>query len=108
MTIRGHFARVYIVNNTIFDNFCDEGVLAFRGMEKESWIFANNIQVIKSSLPIGGNHSSVDSSALTILRSLVPIPSTSYAHLPFKFMFCSIFYIDNVFKKTSRTTTAST
>ena len=45
LTIRGHFARVYIVNNTIFDNFCDEGILAFRGMEKESWIFANNIQV---------------------------------------------------------------
>ena len=45
MIIRGHFARVYVVNNTIFDNFCDEGILAFRGMEKESWIFANNIQV---------------------------------------------------------------
>jgi hypothetical protein len=44
LTIRGHFARVYIVNNTIFDNFCDEGILAFRGMEKKSWIFANNIQ----------------------------------------------------------------
>jgi hypothetical protein len=27
MIIRGHFARVYVVNNTIFDNFCDEGVL---------------------------------------------------------------------------------
>jgi hypothetical protein len=49
MTIRGHFARVYVVNNTIFDNFCDEGILAFRGMEKESWIFANNIQVATSS-----------------------------------------------------------
>ena len=45
MIIRGHFARVYVVNNTIFDNFGDEGILAFRGMEKESWIFANNIQV---------------------------------------------------------------
>jgi hypothetical protein len=47
LTIRGHFARVYVVNNTIFDNFCDEGILAFRGMEKEAWIFANNIQVSK-------------------------------------------------------------
>lgn len=44
LTIRGHFARVYIVNNTIFDNFCHGGLLALRGMEKESWIFANNIQ----------------------------------------------------------------
>jgi len=34
------------VNNTIEDNFCDEGILAFRGMEKESYIFANIIKVI--------------------------------------------------------------
>ena len=44
LTVRGHFARVYVVNNTITDNFCYEGLLALRGMEKESWIFANNIQ----------------------------------------------------------------
>ena len=35
ITIRGHFARVYIVNNTITDNFCHEGLLAMKGMEKE-------------------------------------------------------------------------
>ncbi len=44
ITVSGHFARVYVVNNTMFDNFCHEGLLALRGMEKESWIFANNIQ----------------------------------------------------------------
>jgi hypothetical protein len=44
LTVRGHFARVYVVNNTITDNFCYEGLLALRGMEKETWIFANNIQ----------------------------------------------------------------
>lgn len=44
LTVRGHFARVYVVNNTIVDNFCFEGLLALRGMEKESWIFANNFQ----------------------------------------------------------------
>ena len=35
ITIRGHFARVYIVNNTITDNFCHDGLLAMKGMEKE-------------------------------------------------------------------------
>ena len=44
ITVRGHFARVYVVNNTFFDNTCYEGLLALRGMEKESWVFANNIQ----------------------------------------------------------------
>ena len=44
LTVRGHFARVYVVNNTITDNFCYEGLLALRGMEKETWIFSNNIQ----------------------------------------------------------------
>ena len=43
IAVRGHFARVYIVNNTLFDNFCHEGLLTLSGMEKESWIFANNI-----------------------------------------------------------------
>ena len=28
----------------MFDNFCHEGLLTMSGMEKESWIFANNIQ----------------------------------------------------------------
>ena len=44
LAIKGHFARVYVVNNTLFDNFCHEGLLTMSGMEKESWIFANNIQ----------------------------------------------------------------
>ena len=44
LTISGHFARVYIVNNTIADNFCHDGLIALRGMEKESWVFGNNIQ----------------------------------------------------------------
>ena len=46
LTIRGHFARVYVVNNTLFDNFCHEGLLAMRGMEKEMWIFGNNSESI--------------------------------------------------------------
>lgn len=44
LTIRGHFARVYVVNNTMFDNFCYQGLLALRGMEKETWIFGNSFQ----------------------------------------------------------------
>ena len=41
--IRGHFARVYIVNNTMAENSCEEGLLSLTGMEKESTIFANSI-----------------------------------------------------------------
>ena len=41
--VRGHFSRVYIVNNTMTENSCDEGLLSLSGMEKESTIFANNI-----------------------------------------------------------------
>ena len=36
--------RVYIVNNTIADNYCFNGLITLKGMEKESWIFSNNIQ----------------------------------------------------------------
>ncbi|CAB4069302.1 Protein bark beetle [Lepeophtheirus salmonis] len=42
--IRGHFARVYVVNNTIVENVCHQGILALRGMEKEARIFGNVIQ----------------------------------------------------------------
>ncbi|QQP38368.1 Putative LOC100120269, partial [Caligus rogercresseyi] len=42
--IRGHFARVYVVNNTIVDNICNQGILALRGMEKEVRVFGNVIQ----------------------------------------------------------------
>lgn len=44
LTISGHFARVYVVNNTILNNRCHYGLLALRGMEKESWVFANVIK----------------------------------------------------------------
>ena len=36
--------RVSIVNNTIADNYCFNGLITLKGMEKESWIFSNNIQ----------------------------------------------------------------
>ena len=42
--IGGHFARVYIVNNTLLENSCEEGLISLTGMEKESWIFANDIK----------------------------------------------------------------
>ena len=51
ITIRGHFARVYIVNNTITDNFCHEGLLAMKGMEKEvtlNWYGNKYFQSIKN------------------------------------------------------------
>ena len=41
--IRGHFARVYIVNNTMTENSCEEGLMSMSGMEKEVTIFANVI-----------------------------------------------------------------
>ena len=43
LNIRGHFARVYIVNNTLAENYCEEGLISISGMEKESTIFANSI-----------------------------------------------------------------
>ena len=45
ISVGGHFARVYIVNNTLLENSCHEGLITLNGMEKESWIFANNIQI---------------------------------------------------------------
>ena len=42
--ISGHFSRVYIINNTVTDNTCQEGLLSLSGMEKEVTIYANNIQ----------------------------------------------------------------
>ena len=30
IVVDGHFARVYVVNNTFFDNFCHDGLLALR------------------------------------------------------------------------------
>ena len=45
LSVGGHFARVYFVNNTLLENDCQEGLLKLSGMEKESWIFANNIQL---------------------------------------------------------------
>ena len=45
ISIGGHFSRVYIVNNTLLENDCQDGLISLQGMEKESWIFANNIQL---------------------------------------------------------------
>ena len=45
ISVGGHFARIYIVNNTLLENDCKEGLISLTGMEKESWIFANNIQL---------------------------------------------------------------
>ncbi len=42
--VSGHFARVYIVNNSLSDNICQDGLISLSGMEKEATIFANNIQ----------------------------------------------------------------
>ena len=45
LTVGGHFARVYFVNNTLLENNCQDGLLKLSGMEKETWIFNNNIQL---------------------------------------------------------------
>ena len=41
--IRGHFARVYIFNNTVTENSCEEGLISMSGMEKETTVYANVI-----------------------------------------------------------------
>ena len=45
ISVGGHFSRVYFVNNTLLENDCSEGLLRLSGMEKETWIFANNMQL---------------------------------------------------------------
>ena len=42
--VDGHFARVNITFSKFLENTCKEGALAMRGMEKEMFIYDNNIE----------------------------------------------------------------